>query len=345
MIGTLMGLAVAFRCANARDRFVDGSTQWALLTKTSQQLAQLIWVHADERHSKGPVLGKRDLLAKINCLNLISAFAVALKHKLHFEPNLHYADLEPYIGHLSTFAKTFGVEESSTKRNRLNAAGQLLGVPMAISNPRKPANGPLGNLPLEILCRLQRYTKDVSENGTLDNTPWMMALKQIEDLDLIMTNCDRILSTPIPIAFCIAIEHASWLFLILLPFHLVGPLGWLTIPACLVVAYILIGFLSISRRIEHPFSKDMYCLPLDTFCSEIRHDIEILTASPSTFYLDEARHDDNKPLYPMSELPQRAWEKKSVEEIRKALAGMPELRSRKEHEEDNCITTARDTLP
>jgi hypothetical protein len=33
-----MGLAVALRCENARDWFVDGATQWALLREVEVEL-------------------------------------------------------------------------------------------------------------------------------------------------------------------------------------------------------------------------------------------------------------------------------------------------------------------
>jgi putative membrane protein len=70
----------------------------------SQHLARLIWIHAEERHND-PEVGKKDLLGKINCLNMITAFAMALKHRLRFEPYTHYEDLQHIVGHLDTYAK------------------------------------------------------------------------------------------------------------------------------------------------------------------------------------------------------------------------------------------------
>ena len=59
-------------------------------------------MHANEREGE---LGKQDLLAKLTAINLIVAFAVALKHKLRFEPFVHYEDLHNLMAHLDTFAK------------------------------------------------------------------------------------------------------------------------------------------------------------------------------------------------------------------------------------------------
>lgn len=80
----------------------EGRKFWAQLALTSQNLARLIWVHANEREGE---LGKQDLLAKLTAINHIVAFAVALKHKLRFEPFMHYEDLHNLVAHLDTFGK------------------------------------------------------------------------------------------------------------------------------------------------------------------------------------------------------------------------------------------------
>jgi putative membrane protein len=205
----------------------------------------LIWVHAEERHSEDPVMGKKDLLGKISCLNLIVAFSSALKHKLRFEPYAHYDDLQPLIGHLDTFARAADQPSEPKKQNPFKTAGQFLGVPMAESNPRKElkkAKQPLGNLPLEILSHLSAYMKTVFTNETLKvsvyQTQSFNALTAFND---VLTGTDRILSTPLPIAYSIAIGQITWVYILLLPFQLYKSLGWVTIPASIFAAYIILG--------------------------------------------------------------------------------------------------------
>lgn len=81
-LGFVVGLGLSFRSSTAYERYNEGWKFWAQLTLTSQNLARLIGVHANEREGE---LGKQDLLAKLTAINLIVAFAVALKHKLRFE--------------------------------------------------------------------------------------------------------------------------------------------------------------------------------------------------------------------------------------------------------------------
>jgi putative membrane protein len=129
----------------------------------------LIWVHIDERPGE---LSKDDLLAKLTSINLILAFAVALKHKLRFEPYAHYADICSLVGHLDTYAKAAYTPDVEVRKSKTvwKAVGEYLGMSFANSNPRKDikrATKPLGNLPLEILTYLSSYFDEVSVNGTL----------------------------------------------------------------------------------------------------------------------------------------------------------------------------------
>lgn len=102
---------------------------------------------------------------------MIISFAIALKHKLRFEPGIDYDDMRDLVGYLDTFAKSAEPEiprpQDMTKMKRL---GNFLGVSFAESNPRKRikrSKKPLGNLPLEILNHLSSYVDSVIANNTL----------------------------------------------------------------------------------------------------------------------------------------------------------------------------------
>ena len=104
-------------------------------------------------------------------LNLIVAFANALKHKLRFEPGIDYDDLRGYVQYLDTFAKAAEKDlEKPGKKTPWKSAGEYLGVSFAESNPQKlikRSKKPLGNLPVEILTHLSAYIDSLIANGTL----------------------------------------------------------------------------------------------------------------------------------------------------------------------------------
>ncbi|KAF1954920.1 UPF0187-domain-containing protein, partial [Byssothecium circinans] len=326
VLGFVVGLALSFRSSTAYERYNEGRKYWSQLAHASQNLARLIWIHADERHNdeNDPLLGKRDLLAKISCLNLIVAFSMALKHKLRFEPYSHYEDIQHMVGHLDTLAKRAEKPDANKKPNPLKRTGRFLGIPMAESNPRKElkkAKAPLGNLPLEILSHLSAYMKDIYDNETLKVSIYQtQSLNALNTFNEVLTGTDRILNTPLPIAYSIAIGQITWVYILLLPFQLYKSLGYVTIPASIFAAYIILGIALIGREIENPFGDDVNDLPLDAFCVQIRSEIELIMSRPApqpSAFLDS---DDNEPLYPLSHMNTAGWMSKSIDEIREALS-------------------------
>ncbi|KAF2465294.1 UPF0187-domain-containing protein [Lindgomyces ingoldianus] len=333
VLGFVVGLALSFRSSTAYERYGEGRKYWAQLTLASQNLARLVWIHADERQGD---LGKKDLLAKISCMNLIVAYSVALKHKLRFEPFTHYDDLKHLVGHLDTFAKAASEPDVQKKKSFWKSTGEFLGLSFAESNPRKlvkNATQPLGNLPLEILNHLSAYMKTIYDNGTFKVSIYQtQSLNALTTMNDVLTGTDRILNTPLPIAYSIAIGQITWVYILLLPFQLFKSLGWVTIPASMFSAYIILGIALIGREIENPFGVDVNDLPLDSFCNQIRQDIDVIISRPPPETDDFVNQEDNMLLHPLSHLGYASWDGKSVQEIRDALKAKPDLAIRKEHE-------------
>ncbi|KAJ8118478.1 hypothetical protein OPT61_g563 [Boeremia exigua] len=217
-------LSLSFRLSTAYERYNEGRRYWSQLALVSQQLARLIWVHAEERHND-PCLGKSDLLAKISCLNAIVAYAVALKHRLRFEPYAQYEDLQHAIAHLDTLAKAI-----------------------------------------------------------------------------------------------------AWVYILVLPFQLYKNLRWITIPATIFAAYIILGIALIGHEIKNPSGNDVNDLPLDAFCDQIREDVDLIMSKPTLSASDFIMSDANKIMHLLSRLGAISWAAKSLKEIREALKQKSRLR-------------------
>ena len=324
VLGFVVGLALSFRCSTAYERYNDGRKYWSQLTLTSRNLARMIWIHAEERH-EDPEVGKADLLAKITAINLINAFASALKHRLRFEPAADYPDLQPYISHLSNTMAVNANQEALRVRKATpwHAAGERLGVSFAQSNPRKiikRSKDNLGNLPLEILTYLQSFAAQIFDNKTLNlGGGQVLMLNDIRALADVLCGCERILNTPLPIAYSISISQITWAYIIVLPFQLVGTLQWITIPASMIAAYIILGLAIIGREIENPFGNDVNDLNLDEYCRELAADIDVLTSAPAPRMADFVKHTENRLLFPLSVTEYEGWEGRSTEDIRDAL--------------------------
>lgn len=283
---------------------------------------------------------------------MIAAYAVALKHKLRFEPGIHHDDLINIVGHLDTYARA--VDQPARKKpNVFKTTGQFLGVPMAESNPRKLEKAPripIGNLPLEILSNLSSYMKQVYDNGTFKVSIYQtQSLNALTTFNDVLTGTDRILNTPLPIAYSIAISQITWVYILLLPFQLFKSLGWVTIPASIFAAYIILGIALIGREIENPFGKtllrqptheraqliqsgdDVNDLPLDAYCEQIRKDLDIIMSKSPPVFETVANSADNQLLYPLSHMGSSGWAEKSVDDIRDALRMKPGMHFHNSH--------------
>ena len=171
--------------------------------------------------------------------------------------------MRDYVEYLDTFAKEAnkGVDMTPRKYSWWKQLGEFLGLSFAESNPRKQikrATKPLGNLPLEILGHIQGYLNEIVENGTL-RTPLFSTpvVNMISTLNEILAGSDRILNTPLPIAYRIVISQITWLYVLALPFQLYAKLHWKLIPATLAAAYIILALALIGSHIENPFGHDV----------------------------------------------------------------------------------------
>lgn len=330
ILGFVVGLSLSFRSSTAYERYAEGRRAWGALTLATQSLGRTFWIHT--KKDPNPERDPREvIIEKLSAMNLLSAFAIALKHKLRFEPYSNYPDIQHLIGHLNTFAKN-AVDANphlhvSRRKSFFKEIGEYLGVSFAASNPRKAlkrSNQHLGNLPLEILNHISVVLDKFVANQQL-NVPMHLtvAYNQVTVMNDVMGICDRVLNTPLPIAYTIAISQITFVYVILLPFQLVGKLGWVAIPATIAAAYIIFGLLFIGQEIENPFGMDVNDLPLETFCDQIASDLDIIAAfdkhDANTFLYNKR----NLPLYPVSSVPVGEWMKRSDETLKEAIKEKP----------------------
>jgi putative membrane protein len=91
-----------------------------------------------------------------------------------------------------------------------------------------------------------------------------------------LTTCERILSTPIPLAYAIYLKRLLLIYCISLPFQVVNTLHWWTSPIVIILSFVLLGVEEIGTEIENPFGEDANDLPLEEICTTISQDIEDL---------------------------------------------------------------------
>lgn len=264
-------------------------------------------------------------------MNLILAFAQSVKHKLRYEIEYDYSDLKPLIDNLDTFAKRAHCADIPAATHnkyfrKVKTWGQYLGVPFCESNPAKSIVRALkqgkhhGNLPFEIMVYLAAYIEQLITTTSLTQPCW---LAQVSASQLAMMDayggCERVLKTPLPLAYSIAISQITWIYVLFLPFQLYEKLGWITVPGTVGAAYIILGLAAIGREIENPFGRDVNDLGLDRYCAGLQRDLNVLTSRAPPKSKEWVMKGENLPLWPYSMSGWDHWNDKSISQIREAL--------------------------
>ena len=111
-----------------------------------------------------------------------------------------------------------------------------------------------------------------------------MGLKILDErltaLSAIQASCERIATTPLPFAYTLIVHRTAFLYCYLLPFALVGAIGWATPVLAAIVAYTFFGMDKLSEHLETPFGRDPNDLPLDALCRI--HEISVAEALGDT---------------------------------------------------------------
>ncbi|KAH6611728.1 Bestrophin, RFP-TM, chloride channel-domain-containing protein [Chaetomium sp. MPI-SDFR-AT-0129] len=336
VLGFVVGLGLSFRSSTAYERYAEGRRYWAQLILASQNLGRVFWVHTVERtnvpEDQVEEQKRKDVLERLTAMNLVVAFSVALKHRLRFEPYTCYDDISGLVSHLGTFAQaatredTDNAQRTFRRHGFFKSVGEYLGVSFAESNPRKAvkkAGRPLGNLPLEILSYLASYVDELAVSGRLP-VPMQQttAYNNIALLNDVLVGTERVLNTPVPIAYAIAIAQITWVYILVLPFQLLSTVGaqpWITIPATVVAAYIILGILFIGREIENPFGQDVNDLPLEVYCSQIAAEMDVIASRRKPRSSEWMESIENRVLWPLSSSGWPVWMGRSEDKIREAV--------------------------
>ncbi|WP_271254242.1 bestrophin family protein [Pseudanabaena sp. Chao 1811] len=130
--------------------------------------------------------------------------------------------------------------------------------------------------PLEIAFWISSYLQKQSLDEKLDRyqlSDMSQLLNQMVDVAGI---CERILRTPIPLAYAIHLKQLLMIYCLSLPFQMVDQLEWLTGPIVALISFTLLGIEEIGIQIEDPFGHDANDLPLDNICNTMLRNIEDL---------------------------------------------------------------------
>lgn len=137
--------------------------------------------------------------------------------------------------------------------------------------------------PLTILGWIRSWIKQQFQRGLIDELQSVYLLEMVDTLNTNLGGYERILNTPMPLAYSLHLRHLIYLYCLIFPFQVVDSLQWLTIPATCLVAFALFGIEEIGVEIQNPFGYDENDLELDRYCEIIRNNVEEIVATTNEY--------------------------------------------------------------
>ncbi|AFY99756.1 bestrophin family protein [Calothrix sp. PCC 6303] len=151
----------------------------------------------------------------------------------------------------------------------------------------------INHAPLEVAFWIGDYLEQQHRSKRIDSYQLTLMQELINNLVDSLGACERILRTPMPVAYSIHLRQLLLLYCLLLPFQLVQSLGWWTCMITALISFTLFGIEAIGIQIEDPFGHDSNDLPLDNICKTMKRNIDDLISFNSGSY---ARVNDDNDL-------------------------------------------------
>jgi putative membrane protein len=134
----------------------------------------------------------------------------------------------------------------------------------------------MNNPPLEIAFWIGDYLQRQHSRNCLNAYQLISIQELLNNLVDNLGACERILKTPMPLAYSIHLKQLLLLYCLLLPFQMVQSLEWWTGAVVALVSFTLFGIEAIGLEIENPFGYDANDLPLDAICHAMKRNMDDL---------------------------------------------------------------------
>lgn len=132
----------------------------------------------------------------------------------------------------------------------------------------------VNNSPLEVAFWIADYLQQQYERDCLNAYQLTAMQNVVSRMVDNLGGCERILKTPIPLAYAIHLKQLLLIYCLLLPFQLVANVDWWTGAVVALISFTVFGIEQIAIEIENPFGHNVNHLPLDAICNTMLRNIE-----------------------------------------------------------------------
>lgn len=137
------------------------------------------------------------------------------------------------------------------------------------------------NTPTQIVRLQGDHLKQLMEElGLIEDFRHMEMMRVLEEFYTLQGKAERIKNTPFPRQYAFFSKVFTWIFMLLLPFGMVGEFSsaghdliWLTVPFCVLISWIFYTMEIVGDNSEDPFENFINDVPMTALCRTIERDL------------------------------------------------------------------------
>ncbi|TFK34654.1 Bestrophin, RFP-TM, chloride channel-domain-containing protein [Crucibulum laeve] len=144
VVGTVLGFCVSYRTTSSFERYNEGRRLWSQIILATRTFSRTVWFHVPDPEPTGDVSSEeiraRSLIEKKTVINLLEAYAVAVKHYLRGEDGIYYQDLYYLVKFLPAYALPHGMpspgaESDGSQSTLTSPTSPSFPDPQSLPNP------------------------------------------------------------------------------------------------------------------------------------------------------------------------------------------------------------------
>ena len=264
VIGIAVAFYIGFKNNASYDRFWEGRKIWGGIVNYSRTWGNQVLSYVTRRHAKDAISDealfqiKQQLIyrhiAWLNALRfqLRQSSSFSLKHPKTVR-SLKGSDSDHWDNEVGCFLDKSEYEYLIDRRNTAT----------------------------HLIRRQGEHLKELmNDSGLIEDFRHMDMMSSLEEFYNLQGKCERIKNTPFPRQYAFFSKIFTWIFILLLPFGMVGEFAkmnheliWLTVPFCVLISWIFITMEIVGDNSEDPFENFVNDVPMTALCRTIEIDL------------------------------------------------------------------------
>ncbi len=265
-IGIAVALYIGFKNSQSYDRFWEARKIWGGIVNYSRTWANQVLSFITLQHSKKDISNTELQSIHKRLVYRHLAWVNALRLKLR-QPSTFSIK---HVGAVRFFRK--GTTECT------HWEGEVLPF---LSQEEYDKLAAKENFPAQLIRMQGEELKNhMTDTGLIEDFRHMEMMRVLEELYILQGKCERIKNTPFPRQYAYFSKIFTWIFILLLPFGLIGEFSsfgnyfiWLTIPFHVLISWVFMTMEIVGDNSEDPFENFINDVPMSALCRSIEIDL------------------------------------------------------------------------